>query len=151
MDILDIIPSLKVNPYFAPSAAAQFMRAFVVIGLLFIVAYVSSFTAGALELKRNQLSLQNRRLEEKTNQLENYQLSLKQKNEALQNALDEIETLRGIIPICANCKKIRDDNGYWNQIEKYIMDHSEAYFSHSLCPDCIKQLYPELEDDAGQQ
>jgi PAS domain S-box-containing protein len=62
----------------------------------------------------------------------------------LQDALDKIKILRGIIPICASCKKIRDDKGYWNQIESYIRDHSEAEFSHGICPDCTKKLYPEF-------
>jgi PAS domain S-box-containing protein len=62
----------------------------------------------------------------------------------LQDALDRIKTLRGIIPICASCKKIRDDQGYWNQIESYIKDHSEADFSHGICPDCAKRLYPDF-------
>jgi hypothetical protein len=60
----------------------------------------------------------------------------------LKGALDEIKTLQGILPICANCKKIRDDTGYWNQIEKYISEHSGATFSHGICPDCMAELYP---------
>ncbi len=59
----------------------------------------------------------------------------------LQEALDKIKTLSGLIPICASCKKIRDDKGYWNQIESYIEMHSEALFSHSVCPDCAEKLY----------
>lgn len=62
----------------------------------------------------------------------------------LQEAIDQIKTLKGIIPICASCKKIRDDSGYWNQIEVYIKEHSEANFSHGLCPDCAKKLYPDF-------
>jgi PAS domain S-box-containing protein len=62
----------------------------------------------------------------------------------LQDALNKIKTLRGIIPICASCKKIRDDKGYWNQIESYIKEHSEAVFSHGICPECAEKLYPEL-------
>jgi PAS domain S-box-containing protein len=59
----------------------------------------------------------------------------------LQSALDNIKTLQGLIPICANCKKIRDDKGFWNQVEGYIMDHTDAKFTHGLCPDCGKKLY----------
>ena len=59
----------------------------------------------------------------------------------LQEALARIKTLHGLIPICAGCKKIRDDQGYWNQIEGYIKEHSEAEFTHSLCPDCAERLY----------
>ncbi|UCF90409.1 MAG: PAS domain-containing protein [Desulfobacterales bacterium] len=63
----------------------------------------------------------------------------------LQEALDNIKTLKGLLPICASCKKIRDDKGYWNQIEAYIRDRSDAEFSHSICPECAKKLYPDLE------
>ena len=62
----------------------------------------------------------------------------------LQNALNEIKVLRGILPICSKCKKIRDDEGYWEQIESYIDKHSDARFRHGLCPDCIKELYPDI-------
>ncbi len=67
----------------------------------------------------------------------------------LQVALDEVKTLSGLLPICASCKKIRDDKGYWNQIESYIGERSEAKFSHSICPDCAKKLYPgfKIYDD----
>ena len=69
---------------------------------------------------------------------------------ALQQALDEIKMLQGIIPICSHCKKIRDDEGYWNRFEAYIQKHSEAQFSHGICPDCARALYPDfdLSDDS---
>jgi PAS domain S-box-containing protein len=62
----------------------------------------------------------------------------------LQEAFDNIKTLKGLLPICANCKKIRDDEGYWNQIEIYIRDRSDAEFSHSICPGCAKKLYSDI-------
>lgn len=65
----------------------------------------------------------------------------------LQKALAEVKTLKGIFPICASCKKVRDDKGYWTQIEAYIRDHSEAEFSHGICPECMKKLYPDLAGD----
>jgi PAS domain S-box-containing protein len=61
----------------------------------------------------------------------------------LQFALDNVKTLQGLIPICANCKKIRDDKGYWNQVEGYIMEHSDATFTHGVCPECAKKLFEE--------
>jgi PAS domain S-box-containing protein len=64
----------------------------------------------------------------------------------LQEALANVKTLSGLIPICAGCKKIRDDNGYWNQLETYISKHSEALFSHGYCPDCFDKLYEEIEN-----
>ena len=63
--------------------------------------------------------------------------------EALKNALEDIKILRGIIPICSGCKKVRDDQGYWNQLEAYLSSHTDAQFSHGMCPDCLKTLYPE--------
>ncbi len=62
----------------------------------------------------------------------------------LRSALSRVKLLSGLIPICACCKKIRDDKGYWNQIETYIRDHSEADFSHGICPECARKEYPEL-------
>jgi hypothetical protein len=61
----------------------------------------------------------------------------------LRRALEEVETLRGLLPICASCKKIRDDKGYWNHIEVYLSRHSDVDFTHTLCPDCIRHFYPE--------
>lgn len=63
----------------------------------------------------------------------------------LQDARSHIRTLSGMLPICASCKKIRDDKGYWNQIEEYIAEHTEALFSHGLCTDCLQKAYKELE------
>ena len=65
----------------------------------------------------------------------------------LLTSMEEIKTLKGIIPICASCKKIRDDKGSWEQIETYIRDHSDAEFSHGICPECMKKLYPEFTED----
>ena len=62
----------------------------------------------------------------------------------LQEALANIKTLSGLLPICASCKKIRDDTGYWNQIETYIKKHSDATFTHGICPECMKKLYPDV-------
>ena len=64
-------------------------------------------------------------------------------NHELMEALNQIKTLSGLIPICAACKKIRDDKGYWNQIENYLEEHSDAVFSHGLCPECFKEYFPE--------
>ncbi len=68
---------------------------------------------------------------------------LQHEKNKLQAALDEIKTLRGIIPICSHCRQVRDDEGLWKQIEDYIRSHSEAMFSHGICPDCLRKHYPE--------
>ena len=65
--------------------------------------------------------------------------------EQLQQALNEVKILRGFLPICASCKKIKDDQGYLNQIEAYISSRTEAEFSHGICPDCARKLYPNLD------
>ncbi len=88
------------------------------------------------KLKRYRNQLENL-VEERTAELE-------MANAKLIKALNEVKKLTGLLPICASCKKIRDDTGYWNQIESYISKHSEATFSHSICPDCAKKLYPEI-------
>jgi len=62
----------------------------------------------------------------------------------LQDALANVKRLSGLLPICASCKKIRDDNGYWHQVESYMKNHSEVEFSHGLCPECMQKLYPDL-------
>jgi hypothetical protein len=64
----------------------------------------------------------------------------------LEKALKEVKTLRGIVPICSFCKKVRNDQGYWDQVEVYVKEHTEADFSHSICPSCVRRHYPDLMD-----
>ncbi|MCB0211156.1 MAG: response regulator [Anaerolineae bacterium] len=75
--------------------------------------------------------------------------ALRRSNTELQDALDHIKTLTGLLPICAQCKKIRDDTGYWHEVEVYIREHSNADFSHGLCPQCLKTLYPDFYSGMG--
>jgi PAS domain S-box-containing protein len=73
--------------------------------------------------------------------------------EELRNAVAHVKTLSGMLPICASCKKIRDDEGYWTQVETYLGKHTDAQFSHGLCPDCARRLYPGIfsrSDGAGE-
>ncbi|WHZ13570.1 MAG: diguanylate cyclase (GGDEF domain) [Nitrospira sp.] len=72
---------------------------------------------------------------------------LRRSNEELQRALREVKVLKGLVPICASCKKIRNDQGFWQQLEEYLQQHSEAEFSHGLCTPCIKKLYPGVYTD----
>ena len=78
-------------------------------------------------------------MEERTRDLETA-------NQELQVALENVKTLSGLVPICSSCKKIRDDQGYWHQVEEYIHAHSNAQFSHGICPECFKKMYPEFEE-----
>jgi hypothetical protein len=72
-------------------------------------------------------------------------IELQRLNKELKEAYENIRVLKGLIPICSKCKKVRNDDGFWEQVEDYIGQHSEADFSHSICPDCLKELYPGLE------
>jgi two-component system cell cycle response regulator len=80
--------------------------------------------------------------------LTTYEDALRQKRK-LEKALATIKVLRGIIPICASCKSIRNDEGYWQQLESYLRAHSEADFSHGLCPECLKKIYSEHASEFG--
>ena len=71
--------------------------------------------------------------------LKNVELS--SMNDELRDALAHVKRLQGLLPICSNCKKVRDDDGYWKQIKSYISDHSDAKFSHGICPECMVKLY----------
>ncbi|MGH7255610.1 MAG: hypothetical protein ACREI3_07510, partial [Nitrospirales bacterium] len=68
----------------------------------------------------------------------------------LQEAVGKVKTLTGLLPVCASCKKVRDDKGYWHRIEKYIEEHSHAEVSHALCRDCARKLYPEYYKDVDE-
>jgi CheY-like chemotaxis protein len=71
--------------------------------------------------------------------------------EKLQKALAEIKTLRGIIPICASCGKVRNDEGYWQKVEEYVRDHTEAQFSHGVCPNCARKLYGDIFEEEDEK
>ena len=109
------------------------------VGLIGLANKDGGFTQRDLEMATvfgdmASVALRERRSEEKRREL----------TESLQKALKEVRQLSGIIPICANCKKIRDDEGYWQRVESYIQEHSDAHFSHGICPECRKELYPGL-------
>jgi len=98
------------------------------------------------QLYQHQLNLEET-VRTRTSQLDETNKTLTKKNRELETAIREIDLLKGIIPICCHCKKIRDDQGYWQQVEQYFKSRSEAKFSHGICPDCIKEHYPELKLD----
>jgi len=107
---------------------------------------------GALLLSRSRMMMldSNERLTKEVAERVEAEKKIQQQNIELQEALgelrkamSEVRTLSGFLPICSSCKKIRDDKGYWNQIEAYISEHSEAMFSHGICPGCLKEHFPE--------
>jgi two-component system cell cycle response regulator len=81
-------------------------------------------------------------------QLEHKNIELEKLNHDLQHALTEVKTLSGLLPICAHCKKIRDDKGYWNQIETYMAKRIDVEFTHGICPSCAKIFFPESKQQA---
>jgi hypothetical protein len=85
------------------------------------------------------------RLREQNRKVKKAQIEKDRLIAELQEALKQVNTLTGLLPICMECKKIRDDKGYWNQIESYIRSHSEAEFSHGICPDCAKKMYAKYD------
>ncbi len=95
-------------------------------------------------LRRSHAQLEFR-VQQRTAQLAEANEQLTREIEERRKAEKEVKKLSGLLPICSSCKKIRDDKGYWNQLEDYIQKHSEAEFSHSVCPDCAKKLYPGLK------
>ncbi|MCM2284070.1 MAG: hypothetical protein NDI81_04785 [Desulfobacula sp.] len=88
------------------------------------------------------LAIENARQYQRIKEIEN---TLRKEKEKLEAALSSVKQLTGLLPICSHCKKIRDDKGYWNQIEVYIDQHSEAQFSHSICQECAKKYYPDFD------
>ncbi len=126
----------------------------------FVLMLLEDLTREKMQLVENEMLLQEleKRVERRTAELrkanKNLTLEVADRRRAeqelenvvveLQQALRQVRKLSGFLPICASCKKIRDDKGYWQQIEQYITDHSEALFSHGLCPGCAKKLYPQF-------
>ncbi len=88
-------------------------------------------------IRVHRIKVRNRHLEQ----------AVAERTSELQQALAEVKTLAGMLPICASCKRIRDDEGYWQQVEVYIKEHSQADFSHSICPECTRELYPDFYDE----
>lgn len=98
-------------------------------------------------LKEEQIQIRalNARLAQDIEKRKKTEMEKERLIQQLQKALKDVNTLSGMIPICANCKKVRDDKGYWDQIESYIHKHSGADFSHGICPECAKKLYPDVD------
>lgn len=114
-------------------------------GIVAISGLILILVGGVL-LERNRLSLvkSNEQLKLEIIERQQAEAKIQTQNTELQESLSKVKLLSGFLPICASCKKIRDDKGYWNQIEIYIREHSEAEFSHGICPECTKKLYPDL-------
>lgn len=114
-----------------------------------------AFNAGAIDyigkpIKKIELRARVRsilKLKEETDHRKEHERELEKTVLELQSALNEIKTLTGLLPMCSSCKKIRNNKGYWEQVESYLTKRSDVEFTHGLCPDCTRQLYPEMADE----
>jgi len=122
---------LRILPPFWETAWFRFLAMAMVASSIILV---HQFRTRTIRMRSKELE---RHVEERTRDLE-------AANRELQAALDRVQTLSGLLPICASCKKIRDDQGYWHQVEEYIRDHSDVRFSHGLCPSCFKKFDSEI-------
>jgi len=113
------------------------------VDLLRFVLYIAGANIVGILLFKN-LNLSRRREYIRLFKEQHLNQELQQTVDQLRKAQQEVKTLQGLIPICSNCKRIRDDRGGWNQLEAYIQGHSDAKFSHGICPKCVKELYPDL-------
>jgi hypothetical protein len=100
---------------------------------------------------QEELGLRNQELEYLNTQLTATKNSLESTNRELEHALNNVKQLSGMLPICASCKKIRNDKGYWEQIEAYILTHADVQFSHGMCPECAKKMYPDFMKKNGSE
>lgn len=111
-------------------------------GQIFPCLLASSVLLDSGGVKRGQMGISRDITEVKKAEAEREQLIGN-----LREALENVKTLKGLLPICAQCKKIRDDDGFWQQVESYIEDQLDTEFSHGMCPDCLKETYPEIYKD----
>jgi PleD family two-component response regulator len=109
---------------------------------------VRAFSAGGVDYISKPFQVQEVYARVRTHlAIRRLQRELERRVAELEAALAQVHTLSGLLPICARCKAIRDDKGYWQKVETYVEAHSEAEFSHGLCPQCARALYPELYED----
>ena len=120
-----------------PRVWATLGMAFLISTAILVVSAYGFFT-GLTELVDT--------IDEQKSKIEIRTAELTQANQELEAAMKDLRTLSGLLPICSSCKKIRDDQGYWQQVEHYLQRHSQATFTHGLCPDCIRKLYPDMAE-----
>ncbi len=143
----ECLRTLKLEPYedFGKISAGAVIRKFWALIALVAISFMAMALSVCVFLRSNRnIKASKRDLEKEVLERERLYGEVEEKNAELQRALSELKTLRGILPICSNCKKVKDDKGFWNRIEAYIETHSSAEFTHGICPDCAKALYPDI-------
>ena len=150
-EILKASPATRDIPILFISAMDQTedkVKAFAVGGVDYITKPIQFEEVLARVQTHLSLRALQDRLQKANAELQQRLEELATANAELQDALDQVKVLRGLIPICSSCKKIRDDQGYWHQVEEYVQTHSEAEFSHGICPDCARRLYADFIQDS---
>lgn len=152
--VMALYTSMLVLDYFRDAQGFRIQYELFLFVLFGILLTWLAFFGGFVSSLRRHLREQNKKIQKAHEEIK---IEIKEREHAqiekdsliveLKDALRQVKTLSGLLPICASCKKIRDDSGYWNQIESYIRDRSEAEFSHSICPECSKKLYPEISQE----
>lgn len=120
---------------------ANTMNLYITMIVVFALSWLSN------KITDTAMSITEAKIEKNKQLNKQLERKIEKKSDALRVSVEQNILLKGLLPICASCKKVRDDQGYWNQIEEYVSARSEADFSHSICPDCYKVLYGNLEDD----
>jgi hypothetical protein len=149
--VMGLYASLLIAEYLQARRGFRIQYELFLFVLFGILLTWFSFFGGFVSDMRRRLRLRNLEIEEAHEKIRTEmderiraQVEKDQLIVELRHALSEVKTLTGLVPICSSCKRIRDDEGYWNQLETYIRDHSHAEFTHSICPDCGAKLYPDL-------
>lgn len=132
-----------ISNYGPANLAGHFLK--IISFYLIYLAIVRTGLTRPFDLTFRELSVANQNLLQEIEVRKRTERELEKTVEQLQEALKEVKTLSGLLPICASCKSVRDDQGYWKRIESYIQDHSDAQFSHGICPSCAKELYPDID------
>lgn len=155
--VMSIYASLLVLEGFQGRPGFRIQYELFVFILFGILLTWFAFFGGFVNTIRQNLRLQNKEIqkahEEIKIEVEERKHAQEEKDKLiveLQAALNEVKTLSGLLPICASCKNVRDDKGYWSKIESYIRTHSDAEFTHSICPECSSKLYPEYSEDTDE-
>ena len=150
--LIPLMSILFLIEYFAPTLIVPYTNRVARFVDLYLTLLITAFVISQIILMILQAYRdEHSRAEQINDRLKANLAQLQDTNQALENALTEVKILSGLLPICASCHSIRNDKGYWDEIETYIQAHSEATFSHGLCPDCAAKLYPGLFPDGKDQ
>ncbi len=152
LQVMYFLQLLPVDPGYRFSGEYQirYLTVYVVVcAIAYWFEYFRHHYRIGIELERKRLLAEQWRLQQEISERRRIESEKEELIVQLRDALSQVKTLSGLIPICSSCKKIRDDHGYWNQLEDYLQRHSQARLSHGICPDCAHRLYPDfsLDDD----